>query len=312
MDINEPVVNEPAANEPVFFENEVFERSYFPLPDSDYDADGNLRKVRKRMVKKLFRYEWRALWKPMTVAGVILAAISLLLLFFGLSARSSQDPSMSTYWALAFLPYAYALGAVVLMPFILSSKRYKKHFFGNEGYLTFSIPASAEEHLLAKRLSAFLALLVGEAAALLSLVLVLQPLTAKAEFMNGFTAAFKELFFAVSGESMVHIVLFSIEEFILSLAGTVAFFSLIGAERCIRHRGVKTRTIVFACIIGYIAIVVGQSVVIASLDNAIIAFFDSVAWLHIYTWLQILMAVGVTVLCTWYELRTLKYKLNLK
>ena len=294
-----------------FFETETFDKTYFPLPESDYAADGTLRRVRKRMVKKLFAYEMKALFRPMLVVALILAAISVFLFVYGLTVKG--DSESLGYWFLAFVPYIYAAGAMVFTPYIAASKRYKNHFFGNEGYLTFSIPASAEEQILAKRLSGLLAMLIGDVLAALSFLIAVLPFAARTGAFEG-ASIFRVLFSEMFQGNGVHVAFVCLELFIISVLGSILLFTVIGAWNCLRHRGVKRRTVFGVAIGVYIGIVVFESLALSFFDGGSGAalVFDSVAWVHISNCLQILLQVGLIWLCTRYEIRTLQYKLNLK
>ena len=295
-----------------FFATETFDKSYFPLPESDYDANGQLRPVRKRMLKKLLAYEMKALFKPMLVVAVILFAISLFLGVYGLTVNLASDYGV-TYWSLALVPYVYAVGAMLVTPWIAASKRYKKHFFENEGYLTFSIPASAEEHLLAKRVSGLLMMLIADLFALLSVCVSILPFCLRTSDFAIFQI-FGNLFKMMFAGNTVHITFVVLEMLVLSVVGSVFFFTLLGAWNCLRHRGVKRRTSVVVGLVAYIAFVIFEAVLvsIAGDGSSALIVMNSRAFVHISICFQILLYLFLIWLCTRFELRTLKYKLNLK
>ena len=41
-----------------------------PFPATDYDKNGKLKKVRGRVLKKLLKYEFKALLKPIFIAAI--------------------------------------------------------------------------------------------------------------------------------------------------------------------------------------------------------------------------------------------------
>ena len=113
------------------------------------------------MLKKLFRYDFKAISRtllPLTLAtlacgGVMLLSITVL----------NYTPDKGVFSVLLPILFGtltfFSVLAIFLLPvvgvfFILH--RYYKNFFTDEGYLTFTLPATMEEHLHSKLLSGLL------------------------------------------------------------------------------------------------------------------------------------------------------------
>ena len=126
------------------------------------------------MLKKLFHYDFKAMSRtlfPFTLAtlgcGVVLF-LSIIVLSF-----APEDGALSVLLPILFgtLTVFSGLG-IFLVPvasefFILH--RYYKNFFTDEGYLTFALPATMEEHLHSKILSGMLWTLLSCLAAVAAL-----------------------------------------------------------------------------------------------------------------------------------------------
>jgi ABC-2 type transport system ATP-binding protein len=297
-----------------FFDT-AYDRSKSPLPESDYAPSGNVRKVRKRVLSKLLKYEFKAIVKPLIVVWAILFALSALLFFLGFSVQdpsSDTESGMEMAWIIAFLPYLYAVGAALVAPIIVTSKRYTSHFFGKEGYLTFSIPASAEEHLLAKRLSALALMAISAVAVVISLAIAGVTFGVRSGLGLELQTLVEEIFFLAEGAGETgNLVWLIVEGVISGIFGTVALFCLCGAGCCWKHRGMKKWMIFLFALVVYGVLALSQNISVNLLQSGIYDLYSGAA-VHITAWLQILFNVGVAVFSTMYELRTLQKKLNLK
>ncbi len=151
----------------------------FNFSESDVDKNGNLKAVRGRVLKKLLKYEFKALFTGM-LSLVLSAVVCSILLAIQIPILESQDaPTMygtnETPWFF-WLTVVLAIllnGGVMIGSLILPSQRYRKNFFKEEGYLTFSIPATAHEQILAKHISAVLCYVAGWLANMFSLIVII-------------------------------------------------------------------------------------------------------------------------------------------
>lgn len=108
------------------------------------------------MLKKLYLYDMRALSRFLfpillvfPVTGIVMLSLSFLIRMLSRDSLLILVGSLEMIYLFCFLGMALALVAVTF--FILF--RYYKNFFSDEGYLTFTIPTSAETLLSAKILS---------------------------------------------------------------------------------------------------------------------------------------------------------------
>ena len=115
------------------------------------------------MFGKLLKYEFKATYKWYLILFAVLAALSILM---GITAASTTTPSQlqsnydsstSVYWALygfLMLLLVSAGSGVYLSNIIITIVRFYKNIFGREGYLTWTLPVTTHQVLLAKLLTA--------------------------------------------------------------------------------------------------------------------------------------------------------------
>ncbi len=283
-----------------------------PFPAEDYDKKGNLKKCRPRVLRKLLKYEWKYYF-PLTI--VVMALLLVSGLYFGLCIRSEAltegDGAVELLLSLSsILIFLFACVGGVIFSQVFPVVRYNKNFFQNEGYLTLSVPASAEEHILAKRIAAVLCTLAVGAALILTLFIVFLLNNSVGDFSS-------EVDNWVGGYLEVEVTLFDkilfTAESILSGAAVILLMpTAYGAISCFLSKANgKKKTFIVLLLVFF-----GTSIV-ETLLSYFLVFWETVlpattAGLHIYNWVNILLEVGLTVACTFYEIGYLKRKLDLK
>ncbi len=281
-----------------------------PFPETDYKK-GKLRLVRGRVLKKLLKYEWKASLPALIISGIVLFAMTLFVCLFGnldffLTDEPVEYPAtavMSGVLLVCF--YIFTILGVLVTPFGVALNKYHKNFFKDEGYLTFSIPASMEEHVLAKHLNGVITALIAMATSALSVALVVA-------FCGGGDLGYIEITPTIPQHPLLKI-LSAIEEIILFAEGIVGVFCVFGALECWGQKFKKKRQIFWRVFFAYIAFIVIETLFTLAVETGMLDFFyTTVAGGHIATWLTILLYAGVIAFSVWYELRTLKKKLNLK
>ncbi len=273
----------------------------FPFPETDYDKKGNLKKVRGRMLKKLLKYEFRAIFPALFISVAILFGLTALMIIL---LNIQLNENLAIFTVLSALLYIYALVAIVFIGIGIAISRYNKNFFKEEGYLTFSIPASMEEQVLAKHISGIVSTLIGIVSSLVSLAVLF------AFGLGDLLTIFGEIEITVGNPVSFA---FELVEGIVIFAETlVAIFCVAGALNCWGQKFQRKRSIVFRVLIAYIVFMILESMLLTTLNFAFIDFFYTTAGIHISNCLQILFNAGVIALSFWYETRYLKKKLNLK
>ncbi len=123
------------------------------------------------MVKKLFKHELFALGRVLLIMqGILLAAAVFLrvLQFF-----ESEHLVYSIVFFFAALLYGVAVFVNSMAPLVMAVVRYYRNLFTAEGYLSFSLPVTASQHLMVKALGALVFQVVSWVVTALSLVIVM-------------------------------------------------------------------------------------------------------------------------------------------
>ena len=239
MDIkNDQVFDEFNTNEPTMYatNGETCEKTQFPLPlpKEDFDKNGKLKKVRKRMLKKLVKTEikhYKLGYLFFSVFVIVLGIFFAILLRNELQAPPRDEYRINGLLILSGLMYAYAAGGFGIYAYVAPVHRYNKNFFKEEGYLTFSIPASMEEHVLAKRLTTMLGLLISGAVVTISIIITCL-IADRANFISEFFVELSYIYDNVFKNEPVHTVFFTIELTIMGIVGWFMMPCVFGAVSC--------------------------------------------------------------------------------
>ena len=208
------------------------------------------------------------------------------------------------------LLYGYGNFGLLGMAIAMPETRYQKNFFKGEGYVTFSIPASAEEHILAKRISAIVCVLIADAAILLG-VFIFGTIVGGGAFYAGIGQLFS-LWGQVFAYHTGHAIFFTLEGLLIFLLGIPLLPCICGASACFMQKfSEKKRVLVTICLVFAVVFIVQMSMVLF-VTTGMVQLFATPLGTHVALWLFILLMAGVMVLCVWYELRTIKQKLNLQ
>jgi hypothetical protein len=254
-------------------------------------------------LKKLLKYDFAATL-PLTIVAIATLVLHSVLLSIALGVEYGkiENGLMEDVWQLftnlfGLLLYLNTIFVVCALPILLSIVRYYKNFFGKEGYLTFSIPASPEEQLLSKRISAVSVSALGGLSAFSCLCFLL--FTIMGEDM--------EIIF-YSGEGA----LIAFEIILFLLLAIIAFLSVSGAFICWTRKFEKRRTLISRLIVAYFV----ASFLCALLFSAFISptnlsFLENLSGHVVVTFLDFVL-LGIIAFCSWYELRTLKKRMNLR
>ena len=280
-----------------------------PFPEEDYNKKGKLRRVRPRILKKLLKYEFKAYLTPMLIMLTALFALAIALCVLGcfitpedFENNSDSEPGRMIAWVIGLVIFIWVALAAIFFPLVFATKTYHKQFFTSQGYLTLSIPASPQEHILAKRIAGYIAMAIGSIAAVIAIIIAFLPLlgmigTDVTPPSNPSVAPL------ISGWDILYIVL-------EMLVSPLLLMSICGGFVCWRHRGLKTWMIVVLGV-GFYFLSTVLSVVLAGAILTIPAH----VWeflLEVGKWFFFALRCGVVYLLWLYETQTLRSKINLK
>lgn len=271
------------------------------------------------MLKKLFRYDFKAMSRtllPTTLAtlgcGVVML-LSILVL--------NHTPEKGVFSVLLPILFGtltfFSVLAIFLLPvvgvfFILH--RYYKNFFTDEGYLTFTLPATMEEHLHSKLLSGLLWSLLSSLASVAALVLGVYIPTL---FLSGEGGGFLSLFAMVwpemfTGANEIYLLTLVILSIVVSLISQIILFYTaitLGSLFMSKHKIVGS--VLFYFVVNTVTGIVSS--IIATVFTFVSAISENVAFVTMMSLVSsIVVNVAIAVVEYFLILAMLKKRLNLE
>ncbi|MBQ3058036.1 MAG: hypothetical protein IJD00_03715 [Clostridia bacterium] len=175
------------------------------------------------MVKKLLKHEAKYYARTLIIIEAVIFALALftrLLLFFEFDSIVYYILQGSSYAMFALAAYA-----ALIMTFIVSIVRFYKNLFSNEGYLSFTLPVSTNQHLFAKLLSA-----VVYSVIVFVSVIAATLITVSGDILNEAVKAgvylLKNLLAELPKGGTMHIVLYVIEFVVIMLLSVISSYLL--------------------------------------------------------------------------------------
>ena len=268
--------------------------------------------VRKKMLKKLLKYEYRALFKFLLPAYLCTLGLAFL---FGIGLFLSVRKNFGSETIVRLLigvssVYIFAIVGVSITCVVNIAKRYYTNLFSGEGYLTFSIPATPEEHILSKLIGGLSTIVLTVLVSVLSLMIV--------DWSSGSLIGFSELFSAIgrlftrlTGIHTAHAIALCIEGLLFLLLFGVMQLQIVYSCICVGQLFVtKDRKsmggLVFALYIG-VTHVLSMFTPILSIVSAL----SSIWGIHLLLWIMILGQAGLSVGAFFLQRYIIKNKLNL-
>ncbi len=286
-----------------------------PLPPEDFDDNGRVRKVRKRVLNKLLKCEFRYY---LPVVCILSGIILVLGLVFGAALRNMMREEMTEsemiVGVFALLPsmllYVIACGGTSVFMQIYPIVRYNKNFFQSEGYMTFSIPATAEEHVLAKRLGAIVGTFIVSVAMGISVVFIILFLGGFSEVWASMEMVIEVLMGEMAGD-WGHYVLLLIEAALSGLVGMFLTPSLYGAASCLLSKISGGMKLALSILIVFFSVGCGQ-LVFSYVVTYGTAWISTPLGNHIYQWISIVVKAALTVACILFEIWYIKKRMDLR
>lgn len=273
-----------------------------PFPPADYDKNGKVKTLRGRMLKKLLKYEFRAVMPALYLCLGLLAGMTVLeCIACNLLHTQIDFDETLTFIIVASILYAYAAVSTVVVPVVVSIRRYYTNFFKDEGYLTFSIPATMEEQITAKHVSGFIATCIGCIASIISVSIVFLASPSLNEWIG--------IGDIVSEYSAVSYGFIALEELLSGIIGLAAIFCVAGALSCWGQKFTKKAPLILRIVLVYVAWLVIQSFAISLGGDLLVWFETTEAGLHVGNVLKILAYAAIAVSSVAYERHYLKRKL---
>ena len=126
------------------------------------------------MLRKLLKYDFRAVIKPWLIGLVVMLALSFVGAFGVLIMISDRtfDDLVMLFGTLSIAGAAFAIAAFFLMTEIILAIRFYKNFFTDEGYLTFTLPVKLHTHINSKLIMSMVMMTLTAIAAIVGVMIV--------------------------------------------------------------------------------------------------------------------------------------------
>lgn len=126
------------------------------------------------MLKKVFRYEWKAFYKMPVIINICILVITL----FGILSMFTPFWSADSFILIPFrvisvLFYVFLLVVGPLAVLIMLAVRYYKNLYTDEAYLTHTLPVTPRQHLIAKISVGYIWVLITGVVVFLSVISLL-------------------------------------------------------------------------------------------------------------------------------------------
>ncbi len=309
MDVKDDFFDEPLQNEAPMSE---FAEVPLPFPEKDYNKKGQLKKVRGRVLGKLLKCEFKYY---LPIFCTVMALVLFSGVFFSFALRSYlaamdteayYNASDREFFLTFFSGLLFVAGCTggLLYAQIFPVLRYNKNFFQSEGYLTFSVPASVEEHVFAKRIAAIVISLATFFVVALTILF--------AVLVNGGLDNVIEIFKDLFGVTGVSGAFLGIELALSGLFGGLLMISLYAVVSCFLSKSSGKRKMGTTILLVFIGVGILESLLSYLLTFGEMFFPTTELGMHLFTCLTILVQAALTVVCTLVEIWYLKKKLDLK
>lgn len=230
------------------------------------------------MVKKLFKHEIFAYLKTLTPVYIILCGIALmarLLQFF-----ENGGTVYKIIFGSATVVYVISIIVAIILTLILVITRFYKNMFSSEGYLTHTLPVTADQHIIVKTVTAVLFQLITVFAVLISACIITagellkEILKAIAYMYNFFNTSFEQnlAFYIIE---VVLMLLIALTAEILLFYAVISVGQLFRKNRVIAAIGVYFGYYIVTQIIGTVLVVAVTLLANTELMSAIVSFISA-------------------------------------
>ncbi len=215
------------------------------------------------MLKKLYKHEFYSLFRlllPVYLCLIGLAGLTRILMI-----SKSENSIMTTFQTLSTLFYILGILFIFVFTFVIVVNRFNKNLFSHEGYLTFSLPFTATQHITCKLVCA----VIAEIGTVFSLLLSVLMFTIGTEFWEQLGPQFKVIFKALVSTYdgwmiFAIVVLYSLVLFASLAQGLLMFYACMAIGQIKKNR---TSASFIAYIAMYFGIQVFSSLVVTPIGN---------------------------------------------
>lgn len=179
------------------------------------------------MLSKLFKYEIKAtgrIFLPFVLSVLVFAGINRFI--FAIS-----PPTLDTPAVISMAIYIVIMVAMFVMTFIVMIQRFYRNLLSDEGYLMFTLPTKAWQHIASKFLVSMLWMVISVFIAMISILIITLDKKALSQIVDGLTTILNQVF-QLLGASVY---LLTFEIFIITLLSLASGILIVYASIAIGH-----------------------------------------------------------------------------
>ena len=171
------------------------------------------------MLKKLLKYDLKAMFRYWWIAALTLTVISVAAGFVLSSLTVEKDLPTSVYVlsVLGFILIMLGFSAFSIMAIVVIFSRFYKNFFTDEGYLTFTLPVKRRDLLNSKIISGFITFFSTSAVIAADVIIALTIGLRREIFTKEFFDTISEFFNDLINELGFYTIIYAVEAIIISL-----------------------------------------------------------------------------------------------
>ena len=276
-----------------------------PFPEEDYDKNGKLKKVRGRVLKKLLKYEFKAILGVLFIPAIVILGVASYLFAFGFLIDFANEDTTAKYilWIMTWVLFTYGLLFMLIFPLIVCMRRYSRNFFSSDGYLSLSIPASPEEQILAKRISQYVVIFATMLLIVFAVFIAIFPSIRHTDWYRIDIPAMN------TGE-WVAFILDNLHGLLAIHIAPLFIMVVFSFLKCWRHRGLRPWAVVLMCVGLFFTLTYGAALWATLIEEGIIVMTKT--FLLVTDWIFLLLQC-LAIYGIWrFETNTLRNKINLK
>ena len=244
------------------------------------------------MVKKLFKHEFHAYGRVMSIIYIILLTVAVATRV--IMSFESDTTAYEIVSSLTLVTYCVSIFAAIGFSFVMAIIRFYKNLFTSEGYLTFTLPVTSGQHIMVKAVTAVCVDFITVLVVLISALIVI-PGEILTEIWNSLGKTIS-LLYEVAG---IHSVFFGVELFIIILAasfsGIMLYYTFISIGQLFKKNRILAA--VGAYFVYYIISQIASTILTISFSVFAESYLlaDMMFWIseHPYESIHIFMCGGI-------------------
>ncbi|MBO7303615.1 MAG: hypothetical protein J6V09_00125 [Clostridia bacterium] len=270
------------------------------------------------MVKKLFKHEFIYYLRSFGIFPLMLIVASLFLRF--IMFFDPENFVVEVLGITAFIVFYIMCFTIGIAALVIAVVRFYRNMYTAEGYLTFTLPVTSDQHILVKLLSALACQVISHLTVFLAMFIAVADM----ETFSDIGKMFTWLGGLINSVGVWHFVFYAFEAIILLAIGSAT--SMLLFYGCVTVGQTATKNRIFTAIAAYFIYYLGTQILstvtmlIASRVMLTGVFDGLITWviahpyasIHIGAWIGVAVASGLGV-AFWFITRTImNKKLNLE